>query len=262
MTRALFLCCFAVAVLTGCAPPEVQTDGYVLLDADLRRSGGVVELDGMVFDTPQPLVAAGEALLLTPELERSVEVPADTLVHLHGAAGDVVELVLGTEVRTDAIEVWSTRALAEQLAEDLEASPISLGLGWWRLEGEDTLSVFSGLTLPEGVEQVRPAMANDAVRASVLRLRTERRTAARLDEVTREVARATEAADLVGRYQSPWGPVLLGADGVARGCGVSGDWIARGDRVFLPELGETFVAIDDQLVPAHPNETTEAGGTR
>jgi hypothetical protein len=158
-----------LGVLAAGACGTGEGTSYILLDAPARAALIEVEAGGRHHTGALPLeVEGGQVELIGPSGRRRVALAANSLYQVDWS-GQERGWALGSEVRTDVVEVAGPETAVRNLASALGAGPPQPWNGRWRLEGQDALVRLAWMGDVPEISEV-DVVLTDATRS---RLRSE-----------------------------------------------------------------------------------------
>jgi hypothetical protein len=131
----------------------------VLLDHEARVAGRLSQ-EGWSEAPALPLaLPLGEPVAYASSTGRTVlELREGMLAYVHGPAGAVEWLRVGTDVESDELRVQGTEAAATELAKRVAGQVLGGGSGHWTIGAPDLLDRASFLGVPEGITDVAPSL--------------------------------------------------------------------------------------------------------
>jgi hypothetical protein len=300
--RARFVLCAVTSSLAGagCGGSSEGT-AFVLVDREARQAGIELRIQGRPATASLPVEIADpteRAELVGPSGVTRLDLEGGTLAWVRGPQGAVDRMVVGADIRGDALFVQADEPFVRRFAASLGAlPPTATTAEMWTVEGPDVLarsawmsappevlesepvpllgSAPSGVAAAGGLGRIlRPAAATGGARltASPERAAGEDEPGARNAEPSAAPAPATLGpgrAGVVGLYAVPGGGMLLlNAEGEFHyqwgdrcgGSRVQGRYRLDGDRLSLEQVGELLIRPDGKLERA--GTTLDVAGER
>jgi hypothetical protein len=151
----LALAAAGCAVQAGGAEPV----GYVLLDHEARAAGRLAQEGWSEAPALPVALPLGDPVAYTSSTGRTlIDLREGMLAHVHGAAGAVEWLGVGTDLEPDELRVQGTEAAARELAKRVAGKVEGGGAGPWTIAAPDLFDRASFLAVPDGITDVAPSL--------------------------------------------------------------------------------------------------------